>query len=140
MATLNGNDVYLSLDSVNVSAYWTGEVSRTVTNNVVETTAGAGQDWTERQGGLLDYNLTLDVVYDDANLADYVAKLKPGSVYTMVYGPESNVAGKPKDELNVIVGSVDGPNPSINKDMVMFSVTLQGAATPTALIEDGDTF
>ena len=140
MATLNGNDVYVTLDSVDVSAYWTGEVARNVTNNTVETTAGAGTDWVERQGGLLDYSLSLSLVYDDANLTDYLAKLKPGTTYTMVYGPEGNTAGKPKDELSVIVSSIDGPNPSINKDMVMFAVTFQGAGTPTAWVENGDTF
>lgn len=140
MATLNGNDVYVTLDSVDISAYWTNEVSRSVTNNVVETTAGAGTDWVERQAGLNDYSLSLDLVYDDANLSTYIAKLIPGTTYTLVYGPEGNTAGKPKDEISVIVASVDGPNPTINKDMVMWSISFQGAATPTAYIEGGGTF
>ncbi len=140
MATLNGNNIYVGLNTVNVSAYWTDEVSRNVTNNTVETTAGAGAGWVERQDGLMDYSLSLVLVYDIDDLSDYLTQLKPGSTYTLVYGPEGNTAGKPKDELSVIVSSVDGPNPSIGKDMVSFSVSFQGAATPTAWIENGDTF
>ena len=140
MATLNGNDVYVSLGGVDVSAYWTGEISRSPVNNVVETTAGASQGSVQRQAGLNDYSLALDLVYDIADLSTYVARLKQGTVQTLIYGPENNVAGKPKDEVSVVVASVTGPNPTINKDMVMYSLTLQGADTPVSLIEDGDTF
>lgn len=140
MATLNGNDVYVTLGGTDVSGYWTGEVSRNVTNNIVEVTAGAGTDWVERLDGINDYSLSLDIVYDITDVSTYLARLKPGTVQTLVYGPEGNTAGKPKDEVSVIVASVDGPNPTINKDMVMFSLSLQGAATPTAWIENGDTF
>jgi hypothetical protein len=137
MATLNGNDVYLELDSVDVSAYWTGEVSRSASNNVVEVTAGAGQGTIQRASGLHDYALAIDVVYDVADLGTYKSKLVKGSTYTLVYGPEGNDAGKPKDEVPVILASVDGPNPTINKDMVMFSLSFQGADTAVSLLESG---
>jgi hypothetical protein len=125
------------LDSVDVSGYWTGEVSRSAINNTVEITAGASQAAIQRADGLDDYSLSIDVVYDVADLSTYKAKLVRGSVYTLVYGPEGNTAGKPKDEVSVILASVDGPNPTISKDMVMFSLQFQGADTAVSLLESG---
>lgn len=140
MATLNGNNVYLSLDGVNVSAYWTDEVSFSESNNTVEVTAGAGATDVERASGLRDTTLSLVVVYDDANLSTYLSKMAVGSSYTVIYGPESNTTGKPKHEQTMILQTMDGPNPTINKDMVSFSLSFQGAATATARIANGDTF
>ena len=137
MATLNGNNAFLSLDGVDVSAYFTGEISRSVTNNTQETTAGAGATAVQRKAGLDDYSLELSLAYDVDDLGTYKAKLVKGSSYDMIYGPEGNGSGKPKDEVPVIISSVSGPNVTIDKQMVMFTVSFQGAGAATSLIENG---
>jgi len=140
MATLNGNNVYLSLDGVDVSAYWTDEISFSESNNTVETTTGAGATDIERQGGLRDTSLSLMLVYDDADLSTYLSKMQAGSSYTVVYGPEGSTSGKPKHEQTMILQTMDGPNPTISKDMVSFSLSFQGAAAATSRIAAGGTF
>lgn len=140
MATLNGNNVYLELDGVDVSAYFTGEISRTTTNNTQETTAGSGRTGVQRAAGLNDYSLELSLAYDVADLGTYKGKLVKGAAYTMIYGPEGNGSGKPKDEVPVIIASVSGPNITIDKQMVMFEVSFQQADEPITLIESGGTF
>lgn len=140
MATLNGNNVYLSWDGVDISGYWTGEVSKDESVNTVDTTAGSGATHTQRAAGLLDNSLSFSVVYDDADLADYVSKLVSGTKATLIYGPENNTVGKPKFECVMILQSVSGPSVSIEKNMVSFDLSFEGAAAPTASIGNGDTF
>jgi len=140
MATLNSNNVYLSWDGTRIDGYWTGEVSKSETVNTVDVTAGSGATHIERASGLLDNSLSFNIVYDDANLAAYVGKLKAGTKATLIFGPESNTAGKPKFECSMILQDVTGPQPTIDKGMVMFELSFEGAAAPTATIANGDTF
>ena len=132
MPVLIGNDVYLSLDGVDVSAYWTDEISFSIGNNTVETTAGAGVTDIKRKAGLDNTTLSLVLVYDANRLSDYLSKLAVGGRYTVVYAPEGNYTGKPKHTQTMILQSMDGPNPTINKDMVKFELSFSGAE-PAAL-------
>lgn len=140
MATLNGNNVYLSFDGTQLDGYWTGEVSKSSSINTVDITAGSGATHIERAGGLKDNTLGFNIVYDDADLATYVGKLAIGTKATLVFGPEGSASGKPKFECSMILQDVTGPQPSVEKGMVMFELSFEGAAAPTATIEGGDTF
>ena len=140
MATLNSNNVYLSWDGTRIDGYWTGEVNKSETVNTVDVTAGSGATHIERASGLLDNSLSFNIVYDDADLATYVGKLKAGTKGTLIFGPEGNGSGKPKHEGSMILQSVTGPQPTIEKGMVMFELSFEGAAAPTATIANGDTF
>lgn len=139
MATYNGNNQYLEIDSVDVSGYYTDQLSYNPSNNTVDTTAGAGITGHQRAAGLNDRTLSFVVVYDDATLATYVQKLKVGSVYTVVYGPEGNGAGKPKFAGKMILESVT-QQASVEKIKVVFELEFQQADVPTHTIEGGDTF
>jgi len=140
MATLNGNNVYLSWDGVQIDGYWTGDVSKDESVSTVDITAGSGATHVERASGLLDNSMSFSIVYDDADLATYVGKLESGTKATLIFGPEGNTAGKPKFECVMILSSVTGPSPSVAKGMVMFELSFEGAAAPTASIANGDTF
>ena len=135
MATLNGNNVYLSWDGVDISGYWTDQINKSASNSTVDVTAGAGATHVERLDGLNDNTMAFAVVYDISDLATYKGKLIPGTIGTLIYGPEGNTAGKPKFECPMILQQVDGPNPSIDKQKVMFELSFEGAAAPTATIE-----
>ena len=139
MATYNGNDVYLSRDGVDVSAYYTDEISYTESNATQEITAGAGETHVERAPGLDDTQISLVLIYDAADVQDYIQKLKAGLVADTIYGPEGSGTGKPKFQGSLICSNV-GHAVNIAKNKVMFSVTLQGNGAPTSRIHAGDTF
>ena len=75
MATLNGNNVYLSWDGVQIDGYWTGDVSKDESVSTVDITAGSGATHVERASGLLDNSMSFSIVYDDENLASYISQL-----------------------------------------------------------------
>jgi hypothetical protein len=140
MATLNGNNVYLEFNGINLSGYWTGEIDITKSNSTVDVTAGAGATHVERNAGLSDTEMTFEVIYDDTDLPLYRAALIESTKGTLIYGPEGNVSGKPKFQCQMILSEVAGPNPTIEKDKVSFELSFEGAAAPTATIEGGSVF
>jgi hypothetical protein len=135
MAVLADNSAYLSLDGVDVSGLIT-EVKPKGKNNVRETTHGAGATHVQRAAGLDDYSFDATVVYDDAQIATYIQKLKPGAIYTMEYAPEGRTAGKPKHVQSVIVEGNDHAI-KIEKDMVAFNLSLLGQDAPTSNMYSG---
>lgn len=139
MATLNGNNAYLAFNGVNVSAYYTDEISREANSEGVDITAGAGVTGIQRAAGLKDNSFTFVLVYDVGNVATYRSVLTPGTIATLTYGPESNTAGKPKFEGSMHLSSVSQVQ-SITKGKVAFECTFEQAAVPTATIEGGDVF
>ena len=139
MATYNGNNVYLVRDGVDCSAYYTDEISYNESNATQEITAGAGETHVERAAGLDDTTINLVLVYDAADVQDYIQKLKSGSVADTIYGPEGSSTGKPKFQGSLICSNVSHAV-NIGRNKVMFTVALQGAAAPTSRIHAGDTF
>lgn len=140
MATLNGNNAYLAFAGINLSGYFTDQIDKTVSNETQEITAGAGATHTERAPGLNDNSIAFAVVYDSADLSTYRSALVIGTQGTLTYGPEGQVVGKPKFECDMILKEVKGPNITIDKQKVMFELSFDGAAAPTATIEGGSTF
>ena len=138
MAKYNGNGVYVTLDGVNVSAYYT-EVSLQGDVEAIEVTAGAGTTHKQFNAGLNSTAFDLTLYYEDtsATLATYLPKLKAGSKYTVVFGPEGAVTGKPKHEQMMLVQSVDGPMVGVAKPFVVFSLSLIGADAPVSDLTTG---
>lgn len=140
MATLNGNNAYLAFAGIDLSGYFTDQIDKTVSNETQEITAGSGATHVERAPGLNDNTISFSVVYDAATLSTYRSALITGTEGTVVFGPEGQVVGKPKFECSMILKEVKGPNPTIDKQKVMFELSFDGAAAPTATIEGGSTF
>jgi len=143
MTTLNSNTVYLSINGTNVSAYFTDELTREVGVNLVDVTAGSGQEWEMLAPGLSKYSMKLMMVYDietyDTVVRPAINAIRTG-VVTVMFCPEGEVPGKPKDELKALVEKIAGPSKTIGKDKVAIELAIRGAATPVALIESGGKF
>jgi hypothetical protein len=145
MAVLNNNVVYFELGGVDLSAYFTGEVSRESSTNLVDITHGSGTNYTQQARGLKTYTLSISLVYKTSEVqtvvmpALYAADNADGGAL-MIYGPEGKVSGKPKDEVLVTIESISGPSKSIQKDMVMFEISMSAADEPIGLMEWGHVF
>lgn len=129
MAVVADNNVYLSLDGVDVSGFIT-EVKPKTKNNIRETSHGANITHVQREPGLDDYSWDATLVYDDSSIATYIQKLKPGAKYTMEYAPNGRTTGQPKHIQSVIVEGNDHTI-KVEKDMVAFSLNLLGQDAPT---------
>ena len=140
MATLNGNNAYLSFAGINLSGVWTDEIDFTQSNETQETTAGAGVTHIQRAPGLNDTEMAFSVIYDDATLASYRLAVLIGTQGTLIYGPEGQVVGKPCHEQTMILSEVAGPNITIDKQKVMFELSFEGAAAPTKTVAGGGVF
>lgn len=138
MATINKNDVYLGIDGVDVSGYWTGSVEPESTMDTEDITSGAGATHIQRAGKLKDNKIKFTIGYDDTDLGTYLGKMQPGT-YTVTHGPEGNDPGKPKFECLMILKSLKGPAPGIDKVKMVFELEFEGAAAPTAELHT-DTF
>jgi hypothetical protein len=128
MATYNGNNVYIAIDSTDVGAYWK-QVEITSSIDEVDVTAGSNAEFRERLGGLRDYAYSITLVYDDTNLASYIQKIRPG-IHTLEIGPEGNTAGKPRMVQSVLITEVPF-EVTVEKSEVAFSISAVGAAAPT---------
>jgi hypothetical protein len=129
MAGLVSNTVYLKVDTVNVSAFYT-DVKLSAKNSVRDNTAGSAATHVSKAAGLDEYSFDLTLIYDDTSLATYLSLLKPGSKYVFEIGTEGNTAGKPRHQQTCIVESVSTAI-KVDKDLIAFSISISGAAAPT---------
>jgi hypothetical protein len=128
MASYNGNNVYLKIGTVQVDAYWKS-VELTPSLESVDVTAGSNTAHRERNEGLADTSLSATIVYDAAAIQTYIQTLKPGT-YTVEFGPEGNVAGKPKHIQSFIL--TESPfSVEVEKAEVAFQLSFEAAAAPT---------
>lgn len=139
MATLNGNDVYLALDGVDISGWWTEEVSLEKTMNTQDVTSGAGATHIEYAPGLIDGSGSFMVVYDVQDVQTYLPYITLG-LHHYDYGPEGRVSGKPRESGQIIISDVSGPNVTIEKEKVSFEISYQQSGKPTREILNGDTW
>ena len=139
MATLASNVFYISLDGVDVSAYYTeGGLEADAKDH--ETTCGSAATHVARAAGLKDISLKVKLAYDDTNLAAYVAKLEPGQAYTVIVGPQGNGSGKPKHEQSMLLVKTNGPKVDVKKTPVILDLSFKGAAAPTSNFYAGAVF
>lgn len=127
MATYADNNWYLDIDGTNVSAYLK-RIRLEPTIATVETTAGSGTDNRSRAVGLKDHTISFDIVHSDT--AAWALTLVTPGAHTVTYGPEGSSAGKPKHVQSFIF--TGAPHETVvEKSVVMYSVSGEGAATPT---------
>lgn len=142
---LNSNDIYVSINQVDVSAFFTDEISRNVSINLVDITHGAGQGWTQQAQGLKGYELTLSLIYTRLTYRQIVVPVMRAAIQNseplwLTYGPEGKAAGRPVDELLVNLSGVEGPNPSIEKEKLMVQYSFVSAEAPVRLVDWGSVF
>jgi hypothetical protein len=129
MGQLAENNVYLSIDSVVITAEFK-EVSLDVSNSSQDTTMGAGVDWMQRAPGLNDMKGTINIGYDSTAVQSIIQHIAPGQVVSLEYGPESNVSGKPRHVQNVLVETVSH-GLKVDKSPVTFALSIVGADAPS---------
>lgn len=129
MATYSGNNDYLSIDGVDLSAYWR-EAEITPSIETADVTAGSGSTHRERNEGLKDHTFNFTIVYDSADLQTILPVIKPGT-HTVIYGPEGNAAGKPKHQQSFIFTEVPTGGNYEKSDARVFSISAEAAAAPT---------
>jgi hypothetical protein len=129
MAQYADNNVYLKLDSVQVDAYFK-KVKLSPSNNSVDTTTGSGVDWMQRQPGLNDMGIDIDLGYDAAQIQNYIQKIAVGQVVTVEYGSEGNTSGKPRHVQAFNITKADH-EVSVDKSHVVFSISGESADSPS---------
>lgn len=91
----SGNDDYLCIDGVDLSAYWR-DVTFTLMSESVDVTAGIVA-WREVVETIRQYTLTIAALYSQPNIAAILRVMEPGEHY-VIYGSEGREAGKPRHE------------------------------------------
>jgi hypothetical protein len=94
MSAFNSNNPYLAIDGIVVDTEWK-EVEITGTMETQVVTQGVGRTGTQRAEGLRDASIRIVAGYRTEKIQQQLAIFKPGR-HTVTYGPEGNVAGKPK--------------------------------------------
>jgi hypothetical protein len=138
MARYNGNNAYILWNGIDLSGFFTDAVGFNPSNSSQDVTAGAGVTHVQKNPGLDDTNITVNIYYDDddATRNGYLPFLKPGTKATLIYGPEGNVSGNPVHEQSCILTNSNGPNIDITKAKVMLELTFEGADAPVRNIYD----
>lgn len=122
MAFVHGKNTYISLNSVDLSAFVTSsEFSRDADTHDVTT---YGKNSKVYQGGLMDATFTMEGVYDNGTSGprDTIEPLI-GTSTTLIRRPEGTGSGLPQDSVSVVVSSYVETSP-VN-DMVKWSCECQ---------------
>ena len=138
MATYNGNNYYLLLDSVDVSSF-TVNLAVDPGNSDQDITAGAGTTHVKRALGLDDYSIKFTLMYDSASLSTYIQKLKPGATVVIEAGIEGHTAGMPRHVQSCLI-SKSGVATEVTKSAVMFECEAKGADAPSTNMFAGATY
>jgi hypothetical protein len=134
MSAFNGNNPYLAIDGIVLDTEWK-EVEISGTMETQDVTQGVGRTGMQRAEGLRDASISIVVGYRTEKIQQQFAMLKPGR-HNVVYGPEGNVAGKPKHEQAFIFNDMPlGQN--VDKSEVSFSVGGDQADEPTVDMYNG---
>jgi len=128
VATYNGNDVYIKIDSVEVDAYFKS-IEFNPSIETVDVTRGSGTDHRQRAGGLEDTTISRTIVYDAADIQTYIQRLKPG-LHSIEFGPEGNTSGKPRHVQNFIISAAPF-SVEVSKTEVAFSISGEAADAPS---------
>lgn len=140
MPEYNGNDIYLTMNAVDITARWRSfEMSLGIGDEDVS--AGAGIGWEKHASKLKVVQGTIVLVYDDtAAAADQAALYTADSIVAVVYGPEGNAAGKPKHDQDFLITGISGPTTNHDKTLVTLEYSVTSTGEPTSDIYEGDTF
>ena len=138
MASLNGNSAYLTINGTSMGAYYT-KIDFKGTAESVDITHGSGATHVMRAPGLKDVKATLTLAYEVGSVSTQLGLIAPGGTFTVIYGPESNTAGKPKHEQSFIFPATDFSQ-EVTKPLVVFNIEIEGAAAPVTDLWAGGTF
>lgn len=140
MPEYNGNNIYLTMNAVDVKARWRNfEMKLGVGDEDVS--AGANVAWEKHASKLRNITGKITLVYDDtAAAANLAALYTANDIIAVVYGPESNVAGKPKHDQDFKINGINGPTTNHDKTLVTFEYDLVSTGEPRSNIYEGDTF
>lgn len=140
MAEFNGNNPYLTMNGVDVTARWR-EIEVNMKFNDIDVSAGAGIVWEKHAAGLANWEGKIILVYDDTQAAtDFAALWTANHEVEVIYGPEGNTAGKPCHQQDVVIIGMTGPKQVYNKPLVMIEFDIRSRDEPTKNIFEGDTF
>ncbi len=140
MTTYNSNNIYLTFNGVDVKARWR-EFTPSLKIGDEDISAGANVNWEAHAAKLFVINAKLQLIYDDVAAATAMAALWTATaVVAIVFGTESNTAGKPCLSANFKLNGIDGPGPKFDKPLVVFDYDLVSTGTPTKNMWAGDTF
>jgi hypothetical protein len=142
MATVNTNDIYLRVNSVDVESRWRG-MEMKLSIDKEDTSAGTGTTHKKSASKLQEVTAKVTIVWDSASAPTDIAALYGLSslhVIPIVYGPENNTTGKPKDDRDYLVTGINGPSTNVDKTLVMLEVDLVSTGEPRSNIYEGDTF
>jgi len=132
MAFVAANDVYLSVDGTNISAYCSSiEVEYSVDSLKTTTFSAAGHTY---QGGMTDGSMSLEGTYDNSGSGPKAViepLMRDGQLVAAVYRPEGTGTGKPEQSFDVLVTSYS--ESSAVGEMIKWSSELQvsGGVTDT---------
>jgi len=140
MPEYNGNDVYLTMNAINVEARWRS-FEMSLNTDEEDTSAGAGISWKKRAAKLHDVSGTIVLIYDDATAAQNFADLwETNQAIAIVHGPEGNAAGKPKHDQDFLIKGISGPSTGHDKPLVTLEFSVASTGEPRSNLYEGDTF
>lgn len=137
MATYSGNNDYLCIDGVDISAFWV-EAQIVGSVGMQENTSGSSS-YVTRIETTKDYTLTLKVVYDDDMLVILMPLIKPGK-HRVIYGPEGNLPGKPKHDQVFLFPQVALAGNAEKNQKRVFDIQASGKAAPLFDMYEGGLF
>jgi hypothetical protein len=137
MAGLSANNGFLVIDGKNVSGFVTKATIKLQSANI-DTTAGYGTDWESEAPGLLKAEFEAEIVYDDGGIDPYILALRPGRVVEVIWCPNGNVVDEPMHRQSFHIRNVDGPEVTVKKDMLMFSISGGSTGEPVKNMYEGD--
>ena len=139
MATLNGNDYYLLVDGVDMSAYVTS-VSLSRARGDENVTAGSGTEWEEHASKLSVCDLSFTLVFDDTNSGDYLDHISSDDPVAVIYGPRGSTTGYQKHDQDFLLTAQRGPEQNVEKTLVKIEVTGKSDGAPRTNMYANGTF
>lgn len=139
MARLQDNTQYLSINGYVISAeFLSVDISKS--NSSVDTTSGSGATDVTRGRGLNSYTIDISIAYHTETVDDVLLAIGEDDVVAVEYGPESNVAGKPRHVQSFTLNNIKGPKKTVEKGPVEFSCQGESAAAPSVNMYAGGVY
>ena len=128
----SGNDMFLSIDGVEVALLWVGNATFTPTNSPTDISSGAESEHEKWNPGMNSTEMTVNLYFstDKAERDIYFPLIKPGVKRTWIFGTMGDDADAPKLEQKFIVSTAPHTVGQKLDQFVQFALTLKGADGP----------
>lgn len=138
MATYSGNNDFLSIDGVDLSAFWREcEITQSVES--ADVTGGSGVNHMLRNVGLADHKIKITLMYD-IELAQMILPLTKVGKHAVVYGKEGSTTGKPKHDQVFVFTEVTTKGSYKKDEAIVLEISGEGAAAPISDMFNGGMF